>query len=352
MAVLTLLTFVGANLQAVLWQSSSWLVSTVLPAVVVDLTNEERADLAAAPLKRNATLDAAARLKAEHMAENEYFAHYAPDGTSPWYWFDEAGYTYAHAGENLAIHFSDSSEVIEAWMKSPKHRDNIVNNQYTEIGVGTAKGSFEGYETVYVVQLFGTPAEKPLSSPTPARAPVRVTAPVPTPAPQPLTLTTTEEIPARPAAATTSTVLDTSVSEPAATVIAPAEEVSLPIPAEQQLAAILEEPLTLRTSENVEFVETSLMATSSGLAVASIVEANDGRHAGATIASIATKPNTLLQLTYTFIGIVVFILLMTSVVAEARRRQFVQVAYGSFLLVGMAGLWYVHALLTMGAVIA
>ena len=154
MMLLVLLTFVGANLHALLWQSSQWLVSTVLPAVVVDLTNEERAEFSEAPLRRNSILDEAARQKAEHMAQKEYFAHYAPDGTSPWFWFDQAGYVYAHAGENLAIHFTDSEEVVEAWMDSPSHRENIVSGKFTEIGVGTAKGEFEGYETVYVVQLF------------------------------------------------------------------------------------------------------------------------------------------------------------------------------------------------------
>lgn len=158
MFLLVFLSFAAVNLQSLLWQSSSWLVGTVLPAVIVDLTNEQRGGLSEAPLIRSAVLDEAAQLKAEHMAKNGYFAHYSPDGTSPWYWFDQVSYTYAHAGENLAIHFNDSNAVVEAWMKSPLHRDNIVSHNYTEIGVGTAKGMFEGKETVFVVQLFGTPA--------------------------------------------------------------------------------------------------------------------------------------------------------------------------------------------------
>ena len=69
MGVLTVVTFVAANLHALLWQSSQWLVSTVLPAVVVELTHEEREISNAAPLTRNATLDEAAQMKAEHMAK-------------------------------------------------------------------------------------------------------------------------------------------------------------------------------------------------------------------------------------------------------------------------------------------
>ena len=182
MAVLVMITFVAANLHAILWQSSDWLVSTVLPAVVVDLTNDEREDNAAPPLRRNTTLDEAARMKAEHMAKHEYFAHHSPDGVSPWYWFNEAGYTYAHAGENLAIHFTDSSEVVDAWMDSPSHRKNIVDGKFTEIGVGTAKGEYEGYDTVYVVQLFGTPAVSNKPKPAPV-VPKPEPTPIPTPEP-------------------------------------------------------------------------------------------------------------------------------------------------------------------------
>ncbi len=158
MVGLVLLSFAMTNLQALWWQSSDWLVGAVLPAVVVDLTNKERGDLYLNTLTRSQALDEAARLKAEHMAKNSYFAHYSPDGVTPWYWFDQVSYKYLHAGENLAIHFTDSKSVVDAWMNSPTHRANITNQKFTEIGVGTAKGVYEGYNAVFVVQLFGAPA--------------------------------------------------------------------------------------------------------------------------------------------------------------------------------------------------
>ncbi len=161
MGGLAVLTFTMSNVYALLWQQSAWLTSAVLPAVVVDKTNIERKELALPPLVRNSVLDAAAQLKADDMAKNSYFAHYSPAGVSPWHWFNEAGYRYVHAGENLAVHFTDSKEVVEAWMDSPTHRANIVNQNYREIGVGTARGTYDGYETVFVVQLFGTPARLP-----------------------------------------------------------------------------------------------------------------------------------------------------------------------------------------------
>jgi hypothetical protein len=156
MLVLILLSFAMANLQSLLWISSDWLVSTILPAVIVDLTNDERNSEKIGTLTRSALLDKAANLKARDMAENEYFAHYSPTGVSPWYWFDQAGYNYLHAGENLAVHFTDSSDVLRAWMDSPSHRANIMNGDYVEIGIGTAKGEYKGQPTIYVVQLFGT----------------------------------------------------------------------------------------------------------------------------------------------------------------------------------------------------
>ena len=341
MLFLTILTFVGANLHAYLWQSSQWLVSTVLPATVVQLTNDERSDLGESTLRRSAVLDKAAQMKAQHMANNEYFSHYAPDGTSPWYWFDKAGYTYAHAGENLAIHFTDSDEVVEAWMNSPTHRANIVSGKYTEIGVGTAKGTYDGYETVYVVQLFGAPAAAPVVKTVPAvaQAPAPQVAQV-TPQvsegeepsvagsevtpPEPIEVTGIEEIP------------DQTVE---------LEEPTAPTPAEPTKTRIAQ-----TTPEDVVVIEQEMMATSSGLAVANIVEEPVASNR-ASLASFITKPNALLQAVYLFFGLIVISLLLASVVTEAKRTRYVQMAYGVGLLLVMGGLWYVHSILTTGAVV-
>lgn len=360
MGLLVLITFLGTNLQAVLWQSSDWLVSTVLPAVVVKLTNEERASINAAPLQRNATLDAAAKLKAEDMAKNEYFAHFSPTGVSPWHWFDQAGYVYAHAGENLAIHFTDSSEVVEAWMDSPTHRQNIVNGLYTEIGVGTAKGKFDGYDTVYVVQLFGTPGVVPAKAPvvqTPEPKTVAVSEPVVVP-----------EVTTLPAAAEEVLSAESVANEslPAPVEIESVKSETVPVISESEVATAASEVIpeavpddipdskpsfeTVSTDGDVVIIESPIISTSSGLAVANITTLNDS-HAGATAASIATQPNELLQIIYMVLGVVILLLLGASIVMEARRLRFVQVAYGVLLLFGMGGLWFINSLLTSGAVI-
>lgn len=354
MFFLTLLTFVGANLHAYLWQSSDWLVSTVLPSVVVKLTNDERSDLSKAPLRRNATLDAAAQMKANHMARMEYFSHYAPDGTSPWYWFDQAGYTYAHAGENLAIHFTDSTEVVDAWMNSPTHRENIVNGAFTEIGVGTAKGEYEGYETVYVVQLFGTPA----AAPKPV-APVVAAAPKPAPAPAP-TLAATQQPAPTPAPVTTEvpeiTPEETERLEDGdETVLAantPKETPVAPTVATTTPTTTIATPPKAATpvDTDVVMIEQSTIATSSGLPAVALDDATTTADAQIP-GEVATKPHTLLQIMYSLFGFVVVGLLIASVVAEAKKTRYVQMAYGFGLLLIMAGLWYVHTLLTTGAVI-
>jgi hypothetical protein len=132
-------------------------VASVVSSVIADLTNGDRAANDLSMLKVNPVLVAAAQAKADDMAAKGYFAHTSPDGTDPWHWFEKVGYKYAYAGENLAIDFSDSGDVERAWMNSPTHRENILNAKFTEIGVATAVGMYQGRMTTFVVQAFGTP---------------------------------------------------------------------------------------------------------------------------------------------------------------------------------------------------
>jgi len=132
--------------------------AAILPDVLVDETNLNRDTASIGTLTTNPLLQEAARLKALDMAENGYFAHTSPSGVSPWYWLEKAGYEFSAAGENLAVNFVDSSDVTKAWMNSPSHKANILNGNYTEIGIATAKGTYKGYDTTFVVQFFGKPA--------------------------------------------------------------------------------------------------------------------------------------------------------------------------------------------------
>ena len=146
-------------------------LASVLPSVLISLTNDDRADQGLGALQEDPELSRAAQMKADDMAEKGYFSHKTPDGKDPWYWFQKVGYQYQHAGENLAVNFNDSKDVEEAWMASPTHRANIVKPVYTKIGIGVAKGEYEGKSAVFVVQLFATPKTAALAPASEPMAP-------------------------------------------------------------------------------------------------------------------------------------------------------------------------------------
>jgi len=110
------------------------------------------------PLTENAKLSAAAEVKAEDMLKNEYFEHVSPSGVTSGQLVKSFGYEYLVTGENLIRgNFSGEVEMVQDWMNSPGHRENILNTKFTEIGVAVAKGTYKG-QTVWVgVQEFGLP---------------------------------------------------------------------------------------------------------------------------------------------------------------------------------------------------
>lgn len=122
---------------------------------LVSLTNQQRANLGLSPLHYNDKLSQAAAGKANDMFANDYWAHNSPEGKTPWDFIVGAGYRYVYAGENLAKNFSDSNGVVDAWMASPSHRENIVRPEYDEVGFAVVNGKLQGEETTLVVQMFG-----------------------------------------------------------------------------------------------------------------------------------------------------------------------------------------------------
>ncbi len=132
-------------------------LAAVISGVLTTLTNEQRIANNLPTLSPNELLEKAAQMQADDMATKGYFAHTSPDGKSPWYWLELAGYEYSYAGENLAVNFFESEEVAKAWMNSPKHKSNIVKKNFTEIGIATSAGMYKGKNAVFVVQFFGTP---------------------------------------------------------------------------------------------------------------------------------------------------------------------------------------------------
>lgn len=157
--------FLVANLVA--RQTDQNFLAAVVPAEVIALTNTEREVNKVGDVSPNALLTNAAQAKASDMAYKGYFSHTGPDGKTPWQWISESGYAYQYAGENLAVRFIDSQDVVNAWMQSPTHRENIVKSVYTNIGVGVAQGIFQGEPATYVVQYFAAPALAKEAAPTP-----------------------------------------------------------------------------------------------------------------------------------------------------------------------------------------
>ena len=193
-AMVCLVVVVG---EAAFFFSSHYLVprsklfGIIVTNALIDETNQSRTSNNLPTLHEDALLDAAAQLKANDMATNDYFAHTSPTGLTPWYWFEQVDYSFEYAGENLAVNFSDSQDVTNAWMNSPEHRANILDTNYTDIGMATAQGTFEGHPATYVVELFGSPAPTPVAvnlipgisaanaAPTPAPIPTSPLSPVP-----------------------------------------------------------------------------------------------------------------------------------------------------------------------------
>ncbi len=129
----------------------------VTAAGLLAATNQARSDSHEAPLTINADLAKAAQLKAENMFAQQYWAHTAPDGTTPWHWFGVVGYSYAAAGENLAKNFTTSATTVNAWMASSEHRANILKPAYTDVGFATMQGMLGGNPTTLTVALYGAP---------------------------------------------------------------------------------------------------------------------------------------------------------------------------------------------------
>ncbi len=295
-----LLAFGFSLSRGLFFNQGSNFTASVLPAVLVALTNDDRSSAGLNQLTTNPVLEDAARMKAEHMAENEYFAHVSPDGLDPWYWFYRAGYQFVDAGENLAVNFSDSDDVNQAWLDSPGHRANIMNGKFTEIGIAAVKGTYKGKNTVYVVQLFGTPMAK-----APVAAPIAV-APV--------------ETPSLPVVENVGTVASAALPEPE-----------------------LELVTTLIKEENSARVEGDVVAAEP-LAVEVINENVEGAAVSAWD-SAAARPRATVSWVYLIVSLLVSFVLLCMVFMQVHHTHRRSILYGVALLALICVLSYLNWLL-------
>ncbi|WP_425061295.1 CAP domain-containing protein [Sporomusa carbonis] len=115
-----------------------------------DLLNADRRANGLPALKVNMNLVRLAGNYGQDMINRNYFSHYNPEGQSPFERMRQAGISYRYAGENLAIN-SSVTAAEKAFMNSPGHRANILNSNYTEVGIGVR---YDANGRVYVVQEF------------------------------------------------------------------------------------------------------------------------------------------------------------------------------------------------------
>ncbi len=157
----------------IMWQSPSifGMHISIASEELVELTNQVRTDKGVGELRTSPRLQRAAQAKADDMIARDYWSHYAPDGESPWSFIEHEGYHYRFAGENLAKSFQTNQGVIQGWMQSPDHRDNLLDDRFSEIGIATASGRLEGEDTTVVVAMYALPqtvsvqlGEEPLRS--------------------------------------------------------------------------------------------------------------------------------------------------------------------------------------------
>lgn len=117
---------------------------------VLRLTNAERTKAGLPELRVHPALSRAAQDYATLMAVRGHFSHTGPDGSQPSDRAQRTGYPSRYCGENIAMGQRTAQEVVEGWMRSTGHRENILRPQYQEIGVGQTG--------CYWVQLFGSRA--------------------------------------------------------------------------------------------------------------------------------------------------------------------------------------------------
>lgn len=121
-------------------------------AQVIALVNDERAKSGLNSLTANAKLTAAAAAHADDMAVHSFFSHTGSDGASSADRATRAGYNWSAVGENIASGATSPAQVMDLWMNSSGHRANILNSNFTEIGVAV-----DTHGGLLWVQVFGRP---------------------------------------------------------------------------------------------------------------------------------------------------------------------------------------------------
>lgn len=132
--------------------------SFLTQAGVIQWTNIERQKQGLPALRESQELNESSLVKTQDMLDKQYFGHISPAGQGVGDLANEVSYEFIAIGENLALgDFENDEKLLQGWMQSPGHRENILSSHYQEIGVAVLKGEFQGRETWLAVQHFGKP---------------------------------------------------------------------------------------------------------------------------------------------------------------------------------------------------
>jgi uncharacterized protein YkwD len=142
--------------------ASSAFASDITRASVVAEMNVHRVAFGLPPLREDVRLDQAADDRVIDMEEQSYWAHISPEGRQPFEWFRPHGYDFRYAGENLASGFDTVEVLVDAWMESKGHRENILAPEYNDCGVAIIEGATTGRGAgKSIVVMFGREVSSP-----------------------------------------------------------------------------------------------------------------------------------------------------------------------------------------------
>jgi len=127
---------------------------------VIRLMNEYRAGEGLTPIGSDTRLTQAAADRMRHMEDEAFWGHESPEGVTPFVWLRTRAYDFQTAGENLAAGFETARLLVQSWMESPGHRDNIMSADFEDCGIAVIEGSTKGPATgKSIVVLFGKKRE-------------------------------------------------------------------------------------------------------------------------------------------------------------------------------------------------
>jgi len=152
---------------AVFLPSQAYMAPDVLTAQasrILALTNDLRTEKGLHTLMRATPLDTSASARTLDMVEKGYFSHTGPDGHTLSYFMKLTGHKYITAGENLALGFKTADEVVDAWVKSPTHYENLIDPNFKEFGIGIGEGAYNGADTIFIAEHFGEPISSEATS--------------------------------------------------------------------------------------------------------------------------------------------------------------------------------------------